>query len=112
MTRVILTNKQTGQELPEAELVSGSSTTLAIQFDGASYPNVFSPNEWNYREVRAFRNGDVLRRKDRDDTYVQYMYVTEVGGECGRWLKVDSDGSTHLHHVNPSVLNNPKWELV
>lgn len=111
MTRVILTNKQTGQELPEAELVYESSTGLDIRFDGASYPNVFSRNEWDYREVRVFRNGDVLRRKDRDDTYVQYMYVVDTFGRGGQWLKINSDGSTHVH-ANPSALNNPEWELV
>lgn len=111
MTRVILTNKQTGQELPEAELVNESSTTWGIRFDGAVSHNVFSRNEWDYREVRQFRNGDVLRRKDRDDTYVRYMYVVGPFEPSGQWLEVNSDGTTYVH-VNPAALNNPEWELV
>jgi hypothetical protein len=112
MTRVILTNKQTGQELPEAELVNGPGGFLNIRFDGAVRHNTFFRNEWNYREVRAFRNGDVLRRKDRDDIYVRYMYVVETYEPSGHWLEVNSDGTTYVHATNPSALNSPEWELV
>lgn len=111
MTRVILTNKQTGQELPEAELVYESSTAWDIQFDGAAYRNIFRIEEWDVREVHTFRNGDVLRRKDRDSAYVRYVYVVKMYEPSGRWLEVDSYGSVS-HHANPAALNNPDWELV
>jgi hypothetical protein len=111
VTRVILTNRQTGQELPEAALRHDSGVSLHIWFDGTTRANVFYSDEWNYREVRAFRNGDVLRRRDRDDVYVQYMYVTEVDGTGGRWLNINSDGLTQAY-ANPAVLNDPEWELV
>lgn len=111
MTRVILTNKQTGQELPEAELVSKASDSIEIRFDGSVFHNGFFLSEWDYREVRTFRNGDVLRRKDRSDKYVRFMYVVEAFETDGRWLEIGPDGSTHVH-ANPAALNNPEWELV
>lgn len=112
MIRVILTNKQTGQELPEAELVrTYERSGWEIRFDGASDANWFSNDDWDYREVRTFRNGDVLRRKDRDDKYVRYMYVTETYAPGGRWLKINSDGSTYAK-ARPAALNDPEWELV
>lgn len=111
MTRVILTNKQTGQELPEAELVYETGASLHIRFDGAADANAFYRDEWDYREVHQFRNGDVLRRKDRDDIYVRYMYVVDTYEPSGQWLEINSDGSTHVY-ANPSALNNPDWEVV
>jgi len=111
VTRVILTNKKTGQELPEAELVSKASNAIEIRFDGTTHANAFDLPEWDYREVRTFRNGDVLRRKDRDDLRVRYMFVVNVHDSNGRWLSISADGSTH-DVPNPSVLNDPEWELV
>jgi len=111
VTRVILTNKKTGQSLPGVELVSTAFDVIEIRFDGTIYTNAFNPNEWDYREVRTFRNGDVLRRKDRDDLSVRYMFVVNVHDSNGRWLSISADGSTH-DVPNPSVLNDPEWELV
>lgn len=111
MTRVILTNKQTGQELPEAELVYETGASLHIRFDGAADANAFYRDEWDYREVRTFRNGDVLRRKDRASHYVRFMYVVETYEPSGQWLEIHSNGSTFIH-ANPAALNNPEWEIV
>lgn len=110
MTRVILTNKQTGQELPEAELVCKSSTTLDIQFDGAADPNMFYRNEWDYREVRTFRNGDVLRRKDRSEFCGFYVY-TDAGWGFVNW-GVAPTSITVKPVESSGFLNDPEWDLV
>lgn len=108
MTRVILTNKETGQELPEAEVVWKTSKSIEIRFDGTTFTNSFPIKEWDVREVRTFRNGDVLRRKDRSEHFVFYVY-TESGWGYVNW---DQRGLT-LTRDEPSIyLNNPEWELV
>lgn len=110
MTRVILTNKKTGQGLPEAELVHEFSNSLHIRFDGAARPNVFSRNEWDYREVRAFRNGDVLRRKDRSENFGFYVY-TGSGWAFVNW-GCEGISVSPIPEEKPAPLDDPEWGLV
>jgi hypothetical protein len=109
VTRVILTNKKTGQTLPEAELVRNEDETFVIQFDASTTSNAFDAGDWDAKIVREFRNGDVIRRVDRSRRYVVYIYFN------GTWYEIDDDGPKALPHgVNPSaeLFDNPDWELV
>lgn len=109
MTRVILTNKKTGQELPEAELGAVGGGSIEVRFDGTHWTNTFAAINWEYREVRQFRNGDVLRRKDRGDFSGFYVY-TESGWGFVNW---NEQGPTLIPRDEPiGCLESPEWEVV
>jgi hypothetical protein len=50
--RVVLTNKKTGQKLPEATLRSRDHDWVYIQFDGAVERNGFRVPEWDIEDVK------------------------------------------------------------
>lgn len=110
MTRVILTNKQTGQTLPEAELVADESAyNYEVRFDGVNLnTNYFAKEYWNATIVRKFRNGDVLRRKDRNPKYAPAILVD------GAWFMVFRNGETASFRLSEvqDKLTNPDWEVV
>lgn len=50
--RVVLTNKKTGQKLPEATLRDRTSSWVDILFDGAVDRNGFRASEWDIEYVK------------------------------------------------------------
>jgi hypothetical protein len=50
--RVVLTNKKTGQKLPEATLRNRTPSWVYIQFDGAEECNGFRVSEWDIEDVK------------------------------------------------------------
>lgn len=44
--RVILTNKETGQVLPEAALIQVDPISIVVRFDKSSTHNVFERADW------------------------------------------------------------------
>lgn len=88
MTRVILTNKKTGQALPEANLIAlaepddeGPWSYHIIQFDGDdNEEQEFSSKSWDLKEVAPSAvYGDVYRRVDREDSHAGYVVAVHLG---------------------------------
>lgn len=103
--RVILTNKETGQVLPEATLLGETPAPFEVQFDGTELPNCFDIAEWTATYPRTFREADVLRRKDRDPKYGGLIFNE------GHWWFGDSP-SGHHDDTAKILLDNPEWEVV
>lgn len=124
MTRVILTNKKTGQALPEANLIAlaepddeGPWSYHIIQFDGdANEEQEFSSKNWDLREVTPPAvYGDVYRRVDRADSHAEFVIAVHLG--TFGWHEINPI-ARQINPINQASLDryvggaDGKWELV
>lgn len=105
--RIILTNKETGQVLPEATLLTDGPFAFAVQFDGTKNTvNGFQVTEWTATYPRTFRNGTVVRPIDPNSAAAAVYY------QDGNWYFLGDDATSLGPDFAGSLLELDSWEVV